>query len=136
MTGDLFDRISELKEKFKNLFKHKKKLRALENYAQVNDFHHKDYLILIKKCLSCGFLGNEEARFLSHMVDTYFMNHSYLDWTHKTPWLKAEMQRLERAYYEKRPKQMEINFFKNVPRVHVPIEALTKAQRFFREKRI
>lgn len=88
----LFDKVSELREKFSCLFKHKKKLKALQNYSNVAPFQHKKYLHLIKTCMDDGFLQDKEADFLDHMLKKYEVN--FLDWSHKTRWLKNEMKRI------------------------------------------
>lgn len=102
----LFERIPELKEKFTTLAVHKKKLRALENYSEVNHFQHNDYLGLIKKCLNDGFLDEKESEFLTYMIQKYDVN--FLDWSHKTKWLKEEMDRLARlSFYLDQHDQMK-----------------------------
>lgn len=89
-TGYLFEKVSELKEKFKSLFQHKKKIAALENYSLAAPFTHRNQLTLIKNCMNDGFLDDEEARFLEHMLKKYELN--YLDWSHKTKWLKNQIR--------------------------------------------
>ncbi len=93
---NIFEEVSEFKEKFKQFFFHKKKLHALENYAQVGTFQHRDYLILIKRCMEGAFLDEKEAEFLCYLAEKYFSKGTYLDWTHKTNWLKNEMERVSR----------------------------------------
>ena len=88
----LFDKVSELREKFSTLFKHKKKLKALENYSNAAPFQHKKYLHLIKTCMDDGFLQDKEADFLDHMLKKYEVN--FLDWSHKTRWLKNEIKKM------------------------------------------
>jgi len=98
-TGYLWDKIVHLKNQFKSFFQHKKKIAALENFSQAAPFPHKKYLGLIKLCMNDGFLGDKEADFLDHMIDSCRIN--YLDWAHKTPWLKREIQeRSERNPFE------------------------------------
>ena len=38
-----------------------------------------------------GFLGDKEDEFLGYLLDKYEVN--FLDWAHKTKWLKQEMKR-------------------------------------------
>ena len=109
----VFDMIEALKSKFKRFFYHKKKLMALENYAGVGTFKHKDYLILIKKCMADGFLGEHEASFLTYMVDKYFPDSNFLDWTHRTKWLKGEISRLTQHVEEKKNQQMPSSTLRN-----------------------
>lgn len=126
----LFDRVSDLKEKFKNFFIHKKKLQALENYSSVVNFKHKDYLILIKKCMADGFLGEEEATFLSHMVDKYFDEQHFLDWTHKTKWLKSEINRLTSNYHKPIEQASLFDWSQSRNQTsHVPFELLAQQQK-------
>jgi hypothetical protein len=131
-TTYLFDKVSELKEKFRHFWHHRKKLQALENYSQVVPFQHKDYLILIKRCMSDGFLGEEEAKFLCYMTDKYFSEQNFLDWTHKTKWLKGEISRLADHYQEKEYKQMTFFDFDKLNSSmssNVPFELLAKHQK-------
>lgn len=88
----LFEKTSLLKDKFTNLFIQKKKLKALENYSEVIEFRHENYLRLIRTCMSEGFLDDKEAAFLDHLLTKYEVN--FLDWACKTKWLKQEMIRI------------------------------------------
>jgi hypothetical protein len=90
----LFNKISDLKDKFYKFVGHTKKVRALENLSSVSHFNHKGYLALIKNCMNDGFLGEKESEFLGYMVSKYFSDKNFLDWSHKTPWLKEEMKKL------------------------------------------
>lgn len=92
----LFDQVPDLKEKFKQFFISRKKMQALDNYSSVAPFQHKDYLYLIKRCMNDGFLGEREADFLCYMLEKYAVN--FLDWAHKTNWLKGEMAKLAANY--------------------------------------
>jgi len=96
MSETLFDRPEEFKEKLNNFTVHKKKLYALNNYSEVVPFQHKHYLMLIKKCMEDGFLKEKEAEFLCYMVDKYKLD--FLNWSHRTPWLKKEMFKLAANY--------------------------------------
>lgn len=115
-TQYLFDKVSDLKDKLKNLFTHKKKLKALDNYSEVVPFQHKDYLKLIKKCMADGFLADEEIAFLNYMIKKYEVN--YLEWSHKTKWLKQEMNRLANKYDKPRPVQ---GTFFDLDKVNIPM---------------
>jgi len=91
----ILEKVDELKHKFYNFFVHRKKLRALQNYSEAsNQFTHHNYLGLIKKCLADGFLTVKEADFLSYMLEKYEIN--FLDWSHRTLWLKEEMRKMAR----------------------------------------
>lgn len=131
MEKTLLDNISVLKEKFKNFFLHKKKLQALENYSCAVPFQHKDYLLLIKRCMADGFLGEKEADFLCYMIEKYEVN--FLDWSHKTKWLKGEIERLAANYRKEQgvPQQMSMFDFSQLrPSMasNVPFELLAKQQ--------
>ena len=121
---NIFDRIPELKEKFQAFFQHRKKIAALENYSSSVKFHHKSYLLLVKECLKDGFLGDEEAAFLDHMLGRYEIN--YLDWAHKTKWLKEQIKEKGIAVSHRyRPYQILFDFDKpkDLP-VNVPVELI------------
>lgn len=117
----LFDKISDLKERFKGFFQHRKKIAALENYSISGKFHHKNYLSLVKECMNEGFLGDQESSFLDYMLGRYELN--YLDWAHKTKWLKVQMKQKQR---QQKPlaTQEFFNFDRMGTPVNVPIELL------------
>ena len=100
---DLFAKVLELKEKFKSLFIQRKKIKALTNYAECGNFRHDNYLGLVKRCMDEGFLEQEEASFLDHMLKKYELK--FLDWSHKTKWLKAEMKRVSNESFKSKPIQ-------------------------------
>jgi hypothetical protein len=102
----LFDRLAELKEKFSCFFQHHKQIKALENFSYGGLFHHRYYLELVKHCMKEGFLGEKEAEFLTYMLERYKVN--YLDWAHKTKWLKERMK--EQRQISKTPKAVQ-SFF-------------------------
>jgi hypothetical protein len=127
---NLFDRVSDLKEKFKKFFTHKKKIKALENYSECVPFEHKDYLTLIKRCMNDGFLGEKESDFLTYMLEKYEIN--FLDWFHRTKWLKSEMQRLQGFYKKETPYQLnmfDMGPLKNSSMANVPFEVLAEQHR-------
>lgn len=133
MTNEtLFDRVVELKERFKNFWNQKKKIKALENYASVAPFHHNKRLLLVKQCMDEGFLDEDDAWYLGKMVDKYFNSENYLDWTHRTRWLKKKMRNMvsENAY---QPLQQMTIFDLDKPRQsvtpNVPMEVLAAAQK-------
>ncbi len=133
----LFEKVGELKEKFKSFFTQKKKLKALENYSEVAHFPHKGYLPLIKKCMNDGFLGDTEANFLGHLLDKYEIN--FLDWSHKTKWLKGEMNRIRKQNPEKAEEQLTLFNFEKVreeSRFKVPFEVVAQKQKQYRERRV
>lgn len=117
----LFDKVSELKDKFSKFFQHRKKLKALENYSEVGCFQHKNYLTLIKHCMTESFLEEKEADFLDHMLNKYELN--YLDWAHRTKWLKSQMAEIasETLYGDR---QMYIDFNKTASAPKMPFELM------------
>ena|ERR1051326_5514536 len=86
-----------LKSKFKQFFKHQKKMNALENFSECGPLQHQEFFDLIEKCMKKGFLGDKESEFLDYMVDKYFNKNNYLDWAHKTRWVKGQISFLQRA---------------------------------------
>lgn len=125
----LFDKLPDLKEKFKNFFAHKKKMQALDNYSNCAPFQHKDYLLLIKKCMAHGFLGEKEAEFLCYMIEKYALN--FLDWSHRTNWLKGEMVKLAANFPTQERKITQLPLFDydkmKVPNVAaMPFQLLAK----------
>lgn len=137
MEHTLFDKVLELKDRFKSFFSHKKKLQALENYSNCAPFQHKDYLTLIKRCMADGFLGEKEADFLCYMLEKYELN--FLDWSHRTKWLKSEMQKLASHYQKDKPEQMTML---DCPEVrssvnpYVPFEILAKHHKQQQSRRV
>jgi hypothetical protein len=129
---DFFEKVGELKDRFFGLFQQHKKLKALENYSEGETrFGHRSYLTLVKKCMSDGFLGDEEAKFLDHMLCKYEVN--YLDWHHRTKWVKSEI------FDKKRERNKEIQTVFNFDKVqkgspiNIPTHILPKvAQRGLR----
>lgn len=141
-TSYIFDRLHELKDKFKRFFTQRKKLQSLKNFSEATDFEHKPYLKLIDKCMQDGFLGQKEDDFLGYLLDRYEIN--FLDWSHKTRWLKGEIRRLSLRKPKKeapapearRPEQMflfDIDAVKN-NRVHIPTEILVQKGMPFRRR--
>jgi len=127
MNKYIFDRVTELKDKFKLFFTHKAKIKALDHYSQLGDFEHKDYLSLLKKCMNFGFLGDKESDFLGHLIDKYFQDKNYIDWTIKTRWLHKEMSRLSKEKIKPKfvPEQFYFDFAKpRSQQFDIPVELL------------
>lgn len=122
-----FDKINDIKDKFKRVFLAKKKISALENFSSCSEFHHKDYLVLIKRCLKDGFITDEESHFLGYMVDKYEIN--FLDWAHKTKWLKQEIQDRRKTRDAYIHQQITIfDYLKPSSRPEVPVGCLIASQ--------
>lgn len=117
----LFDKVSELKDKFSQFFQHRKKVKALENYSEVGCFQHRNYLTLIKHCMNESFLEEQEVNFLDHMLKKYELN--YLDWAHRTKWLKGQMAEMaSRNRFNDR--QIYIDFNKQPAMPNIPFEVM------------
>lgn len=133
ITSYIFDKVQDLKDKFKRFFVQRKKLQSLKNFSEATDFEHKPYLKLIDKCMQDGFLGEKEDDFLGYLLDRYEIN--FLDWSHKTKWLKGEMKRLSSSKAKRAPapeaalpKQLflfDIDAVRNQT-PHVPTELLSR----------
>jgi len=108
MSDTIFDRIPELREKLNGFFQHRKKVSALDNYSSCAQFS------LIKRCLRDAFLDEKESGFLDYMLVKYEIE--YLDWAHKTRWLKAKMARM--ALKQPETPQISFDFEK---RLNVPV---------------
>lgn len=117
----IFGKVSDLKEKFKKFFVIKKKVRALENFSECAPFEHREYLHLIQKCVNDGFPGEKEADFLDYMLERYEVN--FLDWFHRTPWLKAKMATMSQQNKKPPAEQMFFGFMQPKPS-YVPVEIL------------
>lgn len=116
---NLLDHLIELKDRFKSFFQHKKKVTALENFSDTDGFGHRPYLDLVKHCMHQGFLGEKESDFLDHMLSRYEIN--YLDWSHRTKWLKGEIAKNRKAA---EPIQTYFQFTRQSTPVHVPVQIL------------
>lgn len=97
MKNTLFNSTAELKEKFTNLWCVRKKVRALENYSScAPTFKHANFLGLIKNCIEVEFPDEKESAFLDYVLSKYELQ--YLDWAHKTPWLKNQMLEMSKKH--------------------------------------
>jgi len=117
---DLFEKVTLLKDKFKNFFQHRKKVAALENYAQAEPVSYKEELKLIKVVLKNRFLSQKGAEFIEELLDEHQVNH--LDWAHRTKWLKKEISERRR-----KTKEVQSTFFdleaEDLP-LNVPLEVM------------
>jgi hypothetical protein len=124
----IFDKISELKEKFKTFFQQRKQVSALENHALTRRFSSAEAQTLstIKFCMRGSFLHEEDADWMARKLDRLQIN--YLDWAKKTKWVKAQFAQSKVAM---RPSiiQTFFDFDKKTPTLNVPVELLnaTKA---------
>jgi len=109
MTSTFLNICLDLKDKFKAFFIAKKKLTALTNFSEAVPNSHRSYLTLLKKCANDSCLGEKEADFLTYMIDLYEIN--YLDWSHKTNWLKAEIKARKAEARQARRAQLEMPMF-------------------------
>lgn len=122
--SNIFDKVIELKEKFKSYYQHRKKLRALKNYSQVAPFMDQKKLVLIEGCLNEGFLTDAGTTFLGELLDNYKVN--YLDWSYKTRWLKKTMREMGKGVNRAAPGPIQTTIFdyKMGKLPEVPVEIL------------
>ena len=131
----IFDQISTLKEKFKGFFQQRKQITALENHALVRRFSdvESEVLSTIKTCMKGAFLQEEDAEWMNRKLDRLQIN--YLDWAHRTKWLKDKIQANKVA-----PKPVIIQTFFQFDRKpqtpHVPVELLNQANAIQKSARI
>ncbi len=90
-----FDNIHEFKNKLTHVTQQLKKLKALRNYSEASPLKHFRYVELLQHCVENNFLTSTEENFLEYMIQKYEID--YLDWAHKTPWLKRQIQNLKQA---------------------------------------
>jgi len=134
MDNNLVNKLCEFSEKFKNLFIHKKKLKALNNFAEVAEFqkNHKVGLKLIATFVDEGFLDEHDVTYLNHLLDKYELK--FTEWSYRTKWIKQQMERIrrERAGLKPRPQYRETTIFelleqkKKDQTVSIPVEILAK----------
>lgn len=115
MTTQIIDSIKNISTKFAHHNVCRKKISALENLSCVRELENMPFFTLIKKCASHSFLDEKEADFLDHMIDKHFLNTHFLDWSHKTPWLKREMKKIIKCSKKKvarihHHEQLTLNF--------------------------
>lgn len=128
MKGEqIFERISELKEKFRDFFQQRKQMTALENHALVKEFTDAEQEVFsaIKYCMKGSFLEDEDADWMARKLNRLQIN--YLDWAHKTKWLK---QQIEAGKAPKKPVVVQTMFdFKPATQhTYVPITAQNSSQ--------
>jgi hypothetical protein len=120
---NLFEKTEQLKSLFKDFFQHKKKVAALENYAQMAGTDYKSELQLIKSCLKTRFLSKKGADFLEELIDEHHVN--YLDWSHRTKWVKSQI-----AEQQLKADPIQQIFFDFRPDVYTPAQLIARpAQR-------
>lgn len=93
MKGEqIFEKMSELKEKFRDFFQQRKQMTALENHSCVQHFNSAEQEVfeVIKYCMKGSFLQDEDAEWISRKLNRLQIN--YLDWAHKTKWLKEQIE--------------------------------------------
>jgi hypothetical protein len=93
MLGEqIFERIADLKVKFRDFFQQRKQMTALQNHSMVKKFTDSEQEVfgVIKYCMKGSFLEDEDAEWITKKLDRMQIN--YLDWAHKTKWLKQTIQ--------------------------------------------
>ena len=128
LTENLFDKVSYLKDRFKSFFVHKKKVAALENYASCMPVRYLDELRLIKLCMASRFLTEKGAAFLEEILDEHQL--VYLDWAHKTKWLKSQMaaRKPKRTADPKQLMLFDLDSKRQSTPIDVPLELLAASQ--------
>lgn len=138
----IFDQIKDLKTKFRESFVNKKKIKALDNYADATigiiqqiekqgapvPFRFADNLLLIKRIIQKGFLRPIDVEYLGSLIED--LNINYLDWCHKTKWLDREMERV--ASYAPKVTHQQLNLFPEInmrSTARVPTELLARSGR-------
>lgn len=110
-----FQKVVYLKERFADFFQHRKKLAALENHGQVRVFSVPETHMLstIKVCMKGAFLEEEDVEWMTKKLNKLHLN--YLDWAHKTKWLKQEIAskqskkvQTEQATFDFAPKEIPV----------------------------
>ena len=96
-----FNFVDTFKNKLSSLNEQLKKLKALKNYGEATDFKHRNYVLLLETCTQDHFLTTVEENFLNYMVQKYHLD--YLEWCHKTPWLKNHMRLIQTHRQVKAP---------------------------------
>lgn len=88
------DNIPELKNKFDKLHVHKKKIKAIEIYTDVQPINQqdKDYFEILKRCVKRGFPTEMHEQLIKFLLDEYHVN--FLEWSHRTKWLKQKMNKM------------------------------------------
>lgn len=125
---NLFERTDVLKPLFSSFFQHKKKVRALENFAEAEVVTYTNELSLIKSCLENRFLSKKGSDFLEELLEENRVN--YLDWSHRTRWLKSQIQARKRERAEL-PKIQQAFFDFARPQPQVPLSLFRR--RSFRQ---
>lgn len=120
-------KLDEFKQKFKSFLLHKKKVKALENYAACHCNVKRGWVQLLRECLNCGFLEPKEEEFLDHMINKTHLEIEYLTWCHRTKWLKSHMQELAGEMMQKN-EQIMIDFSKldRAPEGYMPLNMVAR----------
>lgn len=83
-------------DRYKGFRIQRKKHKALTNYSSCAPFGYADYLKILGKILKDSLPTGEEMAFLDYLLTKAGI--VYLDWAHKTRWLKKEMSRVRRKH--------------------------------------
>lgn len=136
MTSEkIFGKISDLKQKFKNFFQQRKQIAALENYSRVKKFSVAETVVMdtIKFCMKGQFLEEEDNKWIQGKLKRIEIN--YLDWSHRTRWLKQEIEK--RKVDQPAPvSHQPYSFDREFPQLQIPIELLIENQKARISKRI
>lgn len=127
MNGEqIFEHMAELKIKFKDFFQQRKQMTALENHSIVKAFNEAEREVFgtIRYCMKGAFLEDEDAEWIAKKLKKLEIN--YLDWAHRTKWLKEQLNQAQSA---KKPKIIQTTMFDYLPKhptMQVPVQVMAK----------
>lgn len=135
----LFEKVTELKESFKKSFIHRKKHKSLKTYSEVVDLPEEQTaaMSLLEYKMKSGFLSDKLASFLDVFLEENEIN--FLDWSHKTKWLKNKIQEMKKDQVLAKTVQLTMFDYpqmKQYAAPHVPFELLAKMQKGRMERRL
>lgn len=98
----------ELKKKIDQHFQHTKMIKCLEKICDFQEYHHNEYVLLIKKCAENTWLDEKEAEFLVYLLDKYGKKEDYLFWAYQE--IQAPTNTEGKKRYRKQPNPNELVF--------------------------
>lgn len=117
--------IEEIKEKFSKFYQHRKQINALQNYNLVKSMSRQENKLFrcVKECIQIGFLDGADESYLSHLLEKMEIN--YLDWSHKTKWVKSQISKKSEKIHKVIPVQTYFDFARE-PTVQIPLSIVAK----------
>lgn len=116
-------KFEDFKSQFDQHTVHRKKVRALEHYMEAVSFAGSKYISFFLMLLRHGFLDEQESNFLDYQIRKVEI--CPYTWSHKIPWVKKEIRRIQFREAAKPSKQIYFDFYKPREAVTVPLELLT-----------